>query len=196
MKIYFTGAISRVSPEGRELYDKIVSILERAGHTVMASHMQDKDGSIIRNQTEKEIALVQNKMSKWRKQATLLIAEVSTPSFGVGQEIAETLMDNRQVLALYLKGKKPNILTHQGRDLLYLVEYSPENLKAQLMEYIEFAKINSDTRFNFFISPQIGTYLDWISHKKKLPRAVYLRKLIEEDIQSNKEYNEGEDGKE
>jgi hypothetical protein len=89
-----------------------------------------------------------------------------------------------------LKGKKPNILTHQGRDLLYLVEYSAENLKAQLSEYIEFAKINSDTRFNFFISPQIGSYLDLISHHKKLPRAVYLRRLIEDDMKLNKEYDE------
>lgn len=190
MKIYFTGALSRITPETRELYTKIVAILERLGHTVMASHMQNKDRSIIRNQTDKETALVQNKMSKWRKQATLLVAEVSTPSLGVGQEIAETLADNRQVLALYLNGKKPNILTHQGRDLLYLVEYSAENLKARLCEYIEFAKINSDTRFNFFISPQIGSYLDWISHQKKLPRAVYLRRLIEDDMKLNKEYEQ------
>ena len=190
MKIYFTGAITRITPEINELYSKIIAILERSGHTVMARHMQNKDGLAIKNQTNKEAALVQSKMSKWRKQASLVVAEVSTPSFGVGQEIAETLADNRQVLALYLKGKKPNILMHQGRDLLYMVEYSPENLKAQLNEYIEFAKINSDTRFNFFISPQIGSYLDWISHKKKLPRAVYLRRLIEDDMKTNKEYEE------
>lgn len=190
MKIYFTGAITRITPEINELYSKIIAILERSGHTVMARHMQNKDGLAIKNQTDKEAALVQSKMSKWRKQASLVVAEVSTPSFGVGQEIAETLADNRQVLALYLKGKKPNILMHQGRDLLYMVEYSAENLKAQLNEYIEFAKINSDTRFNFFISPQIGSYLDWISHKKKLPRAVYLRRLIEDDMKTNKEYEE------
>lgn len=67
MKIYFTGAISRITPEMSELYTKIVAILERSGHTVMASHMQNKNGSVIRNQTDKETALVQSKMSKWRK---------------------------------------------------------------------------------------------------------------------------------
>lgn len=190
MKIYFTGAITHITPEINQLYNKIIAILEDCGHTVMARHMQNKDGVVIKNQTDKEAALVQSKMSKWRKQASLLVAEVSTPSFGVGQEIAETLADNRQVLALYLKGKKPNILTHQGRDLLYMVEYSAEDLEARLNEYVEFAKINSDTRFNFFISPQIGSYLDWISHKKKLPRAVYLRRLIEDDMKTNKEYEE------
>lgn len=190
MKIYFTGALSKITPETHDLYNKIVSILENMGHTVMAKHMQNKDAKIIKSQSDKEAATVQTKMSKWRKQASLLVAEASNPSFGVGQEIAEALADNRQVLALYLKGKKPNILTHQGRDLLYLVEYTPENLKAQLTEYVEFAKTNSDTRFNFFISPQIGSYLDWISHKKKLPRAVYLRKLIEEDMDKNGDYGD------
>lgn len=190
MKIYFTGSVSRVTPELRETYNKIVSYLERMGHVVLARHMQNKDGKVLRAQTEKESAAIQSKMSKWRKQATLLVAECSTSSIGVGQEIAEALSDNRQVIALHLPGKKPNILTHFGRDLLYLVEYTPETLKAQLSEYVEFAKINSDTRFNFFISPQIGSYLDWISHRKKLPRAVYLRKLIEADMDNNQEYNE------
>ena len=188
MKIYFTASVSHAKPEVRELYNKIVSLLEHMGHTVMASHMQHKDAAVINSQTDKETATVQSKMSKWRKQAGLLVVEASTPSFGVGQEIAEALADNRQVLALYLAGKKPNILTHQGRDLLYLVEYTPVNLKTQLTQYVEFAKTNSDTRFNFFISPQIGTYLDWISHKRKLPRAVYLRKLIEEDMTENTDY--------
>ncbi len=192
MKIYFTGSISKLTPELRETYNKIVTYLEKMGHVVLARHMQDKDDKVLRAQTEKESAVIQGKMSKWRKQATLLVAECTMSSIGVGQEIAEALADNRQVLALHLPGKKPNILTHLGRDLLYLVEYTPDNLKKKLSEYVEFAKLNSDTRFNFFISPQIGSYLDWISHRQKLPRAVYLRKLIEKDMESNQEYNEGE----
>lgn len=188
MKIYFTGAISHVSPEIRDYYKKIIAILEKLGHSVIASYSEERDRKVISAQTEKEAIAIQTKLSKWRKQATLVVVEASTPSFGVGQEIASALSDNQQVLVLYLRGKKPNILTYQGRDLLYLVEYQEENLKSQLTEYVEFAKTNSDTRFNFFISPRIGSYLDWVSHRKKLPRAVYLRKLIEEDMEGSSEY--------
>ena len=85
---------------------------------------------------------------------------------------------------------KPHILQYQGQEALYFVEYTDTNLEKVLEEYIEYAKEHSDTRFNFFISPQIGTFLDWISRKKKLPRAVYLRRLIEEDMKLNKEYDE------
>ncbi|HBO11007.1 TPA: hypothetical protein DD448_03615 [Candidatus Collierbacteria bacterium] len=190
MKIYFTSAISNVSPEVRGLYTKVIRILEDLGHTVIANHLQNKDEKVIESQTEKDALEIQSKMSKWKKQADLVVVEASTPSFGVGQEIAEALADNRQVVILFLKGKKPHVLVNQGQDSMYLVEYTPENLREQLTEYVDFAKANSDTRFNFFISPQIGSYLDWISRKKKLPRAVYLRRLIEDDMKLNKDYEE------
>lgn len=195
MKIYFTSAVSNVREEVRSSYDKIIEYLEQMGHSVIAGHLEEKDAKVLSRQTEEEALSVQRKMSKWKKQADLVVVEGTTPSFGVGQEIAEAISDNRQVIVLYRKGSKPHILLSQGQDSIYLVEYTDESLKSVLAEYIDYARVNSDTRFNFFISPQIGAYLDWISKKRKLPRAVYLRKLIEEDMHENKEYNEGEDAK-
>ena len=60
---------------------------------------------------------------------------------------------------------------------------------ASALDYVSSAQ---DVRFNFFISPTIGLYLDWISKNKRIPRAVYLRKLIEEEMRENKEYKESE----
>lgn len=190
MKIYFTSAVSNVKSDVRGKYDEIISILENLGHSVIASHLPGKDADVISKQTDAEALAVQRKMSKWKKQADLVVVEATTPSFGVGQEIAEALTDNRQVVVLYQKGAKPHILINQGQDSLYLVEYTDQNLKKVLTDYLDYARANSDTRFNFFISPQIGTFLDWISRKKKLPRAVYLRRLIEDDMKLNKEYDE------
>ena len=190
MKVYFTSAVSNVKRDVREKYDEIIHILEGLGHTVIAMHLPGKDAEVINNQTEVEALAVQRKMSKWKKQADLVVVEATTPSFGVGQEISEALNDNRQVVVLYQKGNKPHILINQGQDSLYLVEYTSLNLKKVLTDYLDYARANSDTRFNFFISPQIGTYLDWISRKRKLPRAVYLRRLIEDDMKTNKEYEE------
>jgi len=71
-----------------------------------------------------------------------------------------------------------------------LVEYTLPELKRTLDYGLEEALNQVDVRFNFFISPQIGRYLDWVSQKKRIPRAVYLRKLIEEEMNSNTEYGE------
>ncbi len=190
MKVYFTAAISNVSDDFRKVYSRITTILEKHGHTVISNTLQIKDGNQIKTQSEADALSAQKKISKWKKQADMVLVEASTPSFGVGQEIAEALSDNKQVVVLYKSGMKPHILQYQGQEALYFVEYTDTNLEKVLEEYIEYAKEHSDTRFNFFISPQIGTFLDWVSRKKKLPRAVYLRRLIEEDMKLNKEYDE------
>ncbi len=189
MKIYFTSAISKVDPNIRKNYQLIIKTLEDLGHTVIASHLEGKDENVLASQSEQESLAIQKKMSKWKKQANLVVVEGSTPSFGVGQEITEAINDNKQVIILYLKGKKPHILKGLGENSLYLEEYDRSNLKEVLKTSIEFAQSRSDTRFNFFISPEIGAYLDWISKNKRIPRAVYLRRLIEEDMKNNKEYN-------
>jgi len=117
------------------------------------------------------------------------LVEGSTPSFGVGQEIMEAVGDNKQVIVLYQKGMKPHILRGVGSDAIYMYEYTKDNLREVLKDVLDYAKSRSDTRFNFFISPEIGAYLDWIAKNKRIPRAVYLRRLIEEDMRNNKEYN-------
>ncbi len=190
MKVYFTAAVSNVTVDIRNVYRRIVDILEKHGHIVISNHLENKNADEIKSQSEADALNMQKKMSKWKKQADLILVEASTPSFGVGQEIAEALVDNKQVVVLYKQGLKPHILLNQGQEALYFVEYNNDNLEKVLEEYIEYAKEHSDTRFNFFISPQIGTYLDWISRKKKLPRAVYLRRLIEDDMKLNKDYDE------
>jgi len=190
MKVYFSSAISNVPSEIKLCQDKIVNVLEDLGHVVLLEHRNGRTSESFAKQTEEEALAIQRKMSKWKKQVDMMVVEGSVPSFGVGQEITEALSDNKQVIVMYLKGYKPHILMHQGQDLLFFVEYTEKNIKDCLEDYIEYAKAHSDTRFNFFISPQIGSYLDWISQKKKLPRAVYLRRLIEDDMKLNKEYDE------
>lgn len=190
MKIYFTAAVSNVTPDTRKNYAKIIEILEDLGHTVTTNHVLEKDGGHISSQTEAESLDAQKKLSQLKKQADVVLIEASTPSFGVGQEIAEALSDNKQVIVMHLPNKKPHILINQGHDVLYFAEYTQDKLRQVLDEYVEYAKEHSDTRFNFFISPQIGSYLDWISRHKKIPRAVYLRQLIEVDMRSNKSFTE------
>ncbi len=188
MKIYFTAAVSKVSDEIRGNYDSVITTLEHMGHTVVASHIRGKNEEIIKEQSEKEALAIQRRLSKWKKQADIVVVEASTPSFGVGQEIAEAIADNRQVLVLHIPGVRPHILKNTGLDSIYIAEYDRHNLEKVLADYLEYAKTRADTRFNFFISPQIGAYLDWVSRKRKIPRAVYLRRLIEKDMEQNEEY--------
>lgn len=187
--MYFSAAISDVPSEILKCQKRIIEELEAMGHVVISEHRRGKNKDVLGSQTEDEAMAVQRKMSKWRKQADLVVVEASVPSFGVGQEISEAVVDNKQVIILYLKGMKPHILINRGQEDLYLAEYKGENVREVLKEYIEFARSRSDTRFNFFISPAIGAYLDWVSRGQRIPRAVYLRKLIEKEMKNNEEYD-------
>ena len=82
------------------------------------------------------------------------------------------------------------MLRDEGGDLLLLAPYNDGNLETVLADALDYASSHQDVRFNFFISPAIGNYLDWISKEKKIPRSVYLRNLIEKDMEENEEYHE------
>lgn len=188
MKIYFSAAVSRVPPEIRDNYELIIESLKNLGHNVLAEHLKGKTAEKIKKQTEEEALEIQRKMTKKKKQADLIVLEVSTPSFGVGQELAFALENNKPVIALHVSGKEPHLLLDRGKDFLFIGEYTRDTVKDVLRGLIEEAKDQMDIRFNFFVSPKIVRYLDWIAKHKKLPRAVFLRKLIENHMKRNKEY--------
>ncbi|OGY18258.1 MAG: hypothetical protein A2900_04815 [Candidatus Chisholmbacteria bacterium RIFCSPLOWO2_01_FULL_50_28] len=188
MKIYFTAAITDVPAPQQDNYLKIVGELKILGHQVVADHILGKTAQSLASQSEADALRIYRKLIVWKNQADLVVAETSYPSFGVGQEISYALMHEKPVIALYLPERKPHLLTAIGQEYLHIVEYAPETLKRTLSDYIDFAKGVADTRFNFFISPDLGSFLDWISKKRKLPRAVFLRQLIEEDLRKNKQY--------
>lgn len=189
MKIYFSAPVSRVPEKIRENYELIKKSLEELGHNVLAEHLKGKTAEVLTRQTEEQSLEVQRMMTKRKKQADLVVIEASTPSFGIGQEIALALNDGKQVIVLHIPGSEPHLLLDGAQDSLFIAEYTQETLKDVLKDYIEDARHQMDVRFNFFVSPTIVRYLDWIAKKKKMPRAVYLRRLIEQDLAKNKEFS-------
>jgi len=55
---------------------------------------------------------------------------------------------------------------------------------------LEEAKRRMDVRFNFFVSPKILAYLDWVAQKRMVPRSVFLRNLIEKEMKKDKGFRE------
>lgn len=190
MKIYFSAPISNIVPSDKDHYILIAETLKSLGHNVLFDHLLNKDKEFLQKQTAKESLENQRLMTKRKNQADLVVIEASTPSFGIGQEIAYSLQNNKQVIILYLEGHKPHILKDEGQDLLLMYQYTPESLLQTITKAINEAREKVDVRFNFYISPEIGRYLDWISQSKKLPRSVFLRGLVERHMRSDKDYRD------
>jgi hypothetical protein len=187
MKIYFTASISG-KKELVNNYKAIVKSLEDLGNTVIASHILGVNAKDLEKESKEERVKHFNKVKKWIGSSEMMVAEVSHSSTNVGYEISLALEKEKPVLALYIENKAPVLLVGISYDRLALIPYKVNDLKNILKSNIEDLKEQMDVRFNFFISPEIGIYLDWISKHRRIPRAVFLRRLIEEHMQKNKEY--------
>lgn len=190
MKIYFTASIAQKSQFG-ENYEKIIETLLNLGHHVQYEHITGKKIIDIAAQSEEELNKYYKQVVKWITDADVMVAEASFPStLNIGHEISLSLDKSKPVIVFFKKGYDSFFLRGLNSDKLFLLEYTEDNLKEVVRTGIDFAKDQADTRFNFFISPSLAHYLDWISQKKKIPRSVYLRQLIEQDREKNTEYFE------
>lgn len=187
MKIHFTASIHG-QQQYRPNYETIIKTVEKLGHQLLSKNVLLRDTQDILEETAEQANLYYQKMVKWVRTADIVITEVSHPSIGIGYEISLALNFGKPVIILYTSKNAPYLLEGTQLDKLQLIEYRLEELPKVLEQAIKDAKDQMDVRFNFFISPRIGAYLDWITKHKKLPRAVFLRSLIEEHMKKNKEY--------
>ncbi len=188
MKVYFVGAISQKQLYG-DNYERIIQALTNKGYGVQYDHIMDQTEVDIVKETDDEKVNYYKKFLKWLNKADVVVAEASFPStVHVGHEISLALEKGKPVVVLFMKGKAPVFLQGIVSDKLFVQEYTDTDLENVVVDTVEFASQQQDTRFNFFISPRIASYLDWIAKTKKTPRAVYLRDLIQKRMETDKEY--------
>jgi hypothetical protein len=190
MKIFFNASLTGKKIYLNEYTAIFNEIKQIKGSVILHSPLFVGSPEKVAAETEEQASTYFHKLQGWIKQCDIAIFEASYPSLGVGHEIAMALQFEKPVIVLYLPNKKPFILEGVSSDKLQLIEYGVDDLHELVTESVGYAVDQQDTRFNFFISPKIGSYLDWVSKQKRLPRAVYLRKLIEEDMKKNRDYEE------
>lgn len=188
MRIYFTAAISLSEYYGKN-YKKIVDVLEKLGHTVIHEHITTNTLTKVFNKTKEENSEYYKKTLKEINKADIVVAEVSFPStINVGHEVSVALEKGKPVVALYVEDKDSPFFEGINSEMFYYQQYSVSELEAFLPKLLEEVIKHADVRFNFFISPEIGRYLDWVSKHKKIPRAAFLRSLIEKAMRTEKDF--------
>lgn len=85
MKIYFAGSI-RGGRDDSALYEEIISYLKKYG-TVLTEHIGDAELSVA-GEITRTPKYIHDRDTEWIKEADILIVEVTSPSLGVGYEIA------------------------------------------------------------------------------------------------------------
>jgi nucleoside 2-deoxyribosyltransferase len=98
MKVYFACSISG-GRQDEETYQHLVKYLLGLGLEVPTAHIAESGIEIIDGQ--KDPRGIYQRDVEWIRESDLLIAEVTTPSHGVGYEIGQALFLGKPVLCLH-----------------------------------------------------------------------------------------------
>jgi 2'-deoxynucleoside 5'-phosphate N-hydrolase len=101
MKIYFSGAISG----GRDdvtIYQHLVARMQIQGHEVLSAHVADP--AVLEREKKVPARVVFDRDVAWIDECDVMVAEVSTPSLGVGYEYGYAVQRGKPVLCLYRHG--------------------------------------------------------------------------------------------
>jgi hypothetical protein len=190
MKIYFNAAVSS-KPEYGKYYERIVQKLISMGHEVNADHILGYSLNEIVKRPGSELRTYYKDMVRKISQSEIMVAEVSFPStVNVGHELSIAIARNKPILALHKKDRKPVLFWGLESDKFFNAEYDDLDLEKVLERAIDNLKDHTDTRFNFFISKKLLSYLDWISKNRRIPRAVYLRNLLNREMRKYPEFRD------
>ncbi len=102
-KIYFAGAI-RGGRDDAPIYAEIVRLLGEHGE-VLTEHIGDEALTSAGETILSDLEIYERDL-EWLRGADVLVAEVTTPSLGVGYEIAKMTEWRRPVLCLFRPAKR------------------------------------------------------------------------------------------
>jgi 2'-deoxynucleoside 5'-phosphate N-hydrolase len=132
MKIYFSGAISG-GRDNAAIYHHLVARLQALGHDVLSAHVADP--KVLEREKDTPPRTVFERDVAWVRECDAMIAEVSTPSLGVGYEYGLAVQLGKPVLCVYRSGLRlSKMITGNPAPNLAVATYTDE---AELDEKID-----------------------------------------------------------
>jgi 2'-deoxynucleoside 5'-phosphate N-hydrolase len=135
MNIYFACSITG-GRRDEAVYQRLVEALHADGHEVPTALLAGSEVMALEGIVEADEIYTRD--TAWIKGCDLLLAEVSTPSHGVGYEIGYALSLDKPVLCLHRQGVKVSkmILGNPHRRLTVRTYHSTDEAVRLLREYL------------------------------------------------------------
>ncbi len=135
MKIYFAGSI-RGGRSDQDLYARLIKYLEQFG-TVLTEHVGETDltGAGEKGLSDRQIY---KRDIAWLEDADSVVAEVTTPSLGVGYELGRAEAIGKPVLCLFRSGSGLSLSAMlAGNEQFRCVEYVEwDELRAHIDRFL------------------------------------------------------------
>jgi len=122
MNIYFSCSITGGRSE-EKIYQTMVEEMLTLGHEIPTAHLSQSN--VVEMDASSSPEEIFTRDMNWLLNCDAVVAEVTSPSHGVGYEIAVALGAGKPVLCCYQKGRKvSSILIGNSSPLLSLCPYS------------------------------------------------------------------------
>lgn len=132
MNIYFSCSLTG-GRRDETVYGRIVDALLAGGHEVPTAHLARPEVMALERVVEPREVFRRD--IEWIEACEALVAEVSTPSHGVGYEIAYALSRGKPVLCCFRRGARVSkMITGNGDARLRLAEYADGGAAVALVE--------------------------------------------------------------
>jgi nucleoside 2-deoxyribosyltransferase len=135
MKIYFSASV-RGGRGDVEIYTEIIKLLKIYGE-VITEYLGNKDLS-DQGETELSDKKVYERDVEWIKSADVFVAEVTTPSLGVGYEISFAEKLGKRVLCIYreIPGKRLSNMVSGNKNLVVKIYKTIDDLPEIFKDFL------------------------------------------------------------
>lgn len=179
LHVYFSASSSNLKKR-KPLYSSIIESIRRLGVNLTYNWIADKEVLNSSGVFEKALEGI--------KTAEVVIAEISYPSIGVGQQITLALNQKIPVIALYQKNepKVSRFALGMKSPYLTLKQYKIDNLDIILKKSLDEAIKKRFVKFNFISTKEINDYLEKMSSSLNISKSQFLRGIISDQMTKGK----------
>lgn len=181
MKIFFTASQRGKAQFGKN-YSRFQDAIRNNGYNLLDDDILTKNAdelyeALEKGDHKKQVEFYNKKIDSIKK-ADMCIFEASVHSLSIGFVIQKALELNKPTIVFYIHGNRPIFFSGVDNEKLILQEYNEENLENKVKLAFEEALHLREKRFNFFISPQLLTYLESAAKKEGITKSTFIRNLI------------------
>lgn len=132
-KVYFAGSI-RGGRADAELYGRVIKHIQKE-HIVLTEHIGDLSLSKLEDVENSDVAIYEQDTA-WLREADLVIAECTTPSLGVGYELAYAESHSIPVHIFYDKSRTRLSAMLAGDKYFHIHPYASEEDLLQMVDKV------------------------------------------------------------
>lgn len=175
----------RWKQQNKSLFQEMVEYLQSKGHQILTSDIKLEE-LIPMRYVEREAIF--SEFYHKLLDCDVVFAECTLQSTQVGFGLAYLRARGKPIIVLSLR--EVNEMQTQGEvysneENLAVYEYSKGDMKSVINEALNSMESHIDKRFTIIFPADLMNQLEDVARKKKLPKSVFIRQLIEEDLAKN-----------